>query len=206
MNPKPLPAPAAEILNFWFGPLLRRSQVIPKKRRILWFGGHTKTDNLIRERFSGLLSKALSGDCRFWGANALGRLALIVLLDQFSRNIYRGTPAAFGGDALALATTLAGLEIKDDLELPPIGRAFFYLPLEHAEDLVLQEKSVAAFDCLRHIVPKTQQSTYHDFFKYAIRHHDVIVRFGRFPHRNRILGRANTTEESAFLQQAGSSF
>ncbi|MBW2504927.1 MAG: DUF924 domain-containing protein [Deltaproteobacteria bacterium] len=201
-----LPKPVQEILGFWFGALLDRSVPISKERRALWFAGRAATDQMIRDRFATTLNFALKNACQDWLAVPLARLAYIVLLDQFSRHIHRGTPAAFAGDQHALAASLAGMERGVDLELNPVGRAFFYLPLEHAEDLSFQERSVAAFDNLRTLASESQKGYFESFYDYAIRHRDVIARFGRFPHRNRILGRDSTLEERDFLKQPGSSF
>ena len=128
--------------------------------------------------------------------SARGCLALIVLLDQFSRNMFRGTARAFAADAKALSVACAALDRGFDQEAPAVLRSFFYLPFEHSEVLADQERSVALFEALGDA----------DGLDYAIRHHDIIARFGRFPHRNELLGRENTPEESTFLTQPGSRF
>lgn len=206
MGGAPLPELAEDLLGFWFGPVLESTAAIPGERLGLWFGGKRETDQLIRVRYAQTLERALQGDFLAWLVTPRGRLALIVLLDQFSRNIYRKTPGAFAADSVALALALSGMSVGDDLALSPVGRAFFYLPLEHSEKLENQERSVAAFDLLRQIAPSAQEETFAGFYDYAVRHREVIARFGRFPHRNRILGRESTAEELTFLQQPGSSF
>ena len=135
------------------------------------------------------------------------RLALILLLDQLPRNIHRGTPAAFAQDPLARDLCLKGLSIGADKSLSPLERVFFYLPLEHAESREQQARSVALFEALAAEQAGTPaQATFAGFADFARRHQVIIERFGRFPHRNDILGRTSTPEEAAFLQQPGSGF
>lgn len=141
-----------------------------------------------------------------WTQTPAGCLALILLTDQFPRNIYRDTPRAFAFDPLARAWCKEGLRNRMHESLRPIERVFFYLPLEHSESLDDQLHAVALFEELVTIVPQEQRNTFDGFVDYAHRHHEVIGRFGRFPHRNRILGRTSTEEELRFLEQKGSSF
>jgi len=148
----------------------------------------------------------LAGELTSWGETPHGELARIILLDQFPRNIYREQPRAFAYDMQALSWTLEGLAKQSDQQLRPVERVFFYLPLEHAEDLGHQETSVKLFRELVEAVPQEQRNTFAGFFDFAVRHHDIIDRFGRFPHRNVILGRESTSEEEEFLTQPGSSF
>lgn len=145
---------------------------------------------------------ALAGN-RFVDDDAPSRLAEILLLDQFTRNIFRDTPRAFAGDAQALALANDLMNNGLDLTLPPFMRWFAYLPFEHSESLADQEHAVALFTRLR---TDTQDGAFDAALDYAIRHRDVVARFGRFPHRNAILGRASTAEELSFLSQPGSSF
>src|SRR5690606_32287203 len=135
-----------------------------------------------------------------------GRLALIILLDQFPRNMYRETPQAFAFDAKARALTLEGLQAGDDQALRPIERVFFYLPLEHAEDLALQHRCVELFETLAASLPEETRKSFDGFTDFARKHRVIVERFGRFPHRNAILGRESTDEEIAFLRTPGSSF
>ncbi len=141
-----------------------------------------------------------------WGATPRGRIALIIVLDQFSRHIHRGTPAAFAQDPAAQRLALAGVEQGTDRALIPAQRAFFYLPFEHAEDLALQRRGVQLFQLLATEVAPAWRKEYTGFSDYAGHHRDIVERFGRFPHRNTVLGRASTPEETEFLKQPGSSF
>lgn len=193
-----------EVLDFWFGPLKNR-EVKSNDKNALWFGGNVAFDQEIRDRFEDLVLKASKRELDFWKKKPRGRLALLILLDQFPRNIYRKSPQAFAFDAIAQELALEGLAQGDDLKLLPIERVFFYLPLEHAENLQLQELSVTQFETLASNYPESQDQ-YHDYAEYARRHHAIIARFGRFPHRNTILGRTSTHEEVAFLKEPNSSF
>jgi uncharacterized protein (DUF924 family) len=194
-----------EILRFWFGESAT-SEALPEKRRRLWFGGSETTDRRIRERFGADVRRAARGEYDHWPRTARGALGLILLLDQFTRNIYRDTPAAYAQDAKSREVCLAGLEKGQDRLLGVAERAFFYLPLEHAENRRLQMRSVQAFAALRNEAPPQMKAMSESFYDYALRHQAVIERFGRFPHRNAVLSRPSTAEEEAFLQQPGSSF
>ena len=187
----------ADVLAFWFG---SADTVDPR-----WFKRSDAFDAEIDNRFGATMQAALAGRLDVWALRPEGVLALIVLLDQFTRNVYRGTPAAFAGDtqALALAQKLVGS--GEHLRLPPLRRWFAYMPLEHAEDLALQQQCVRLFEALA-AEPGPHREALAGALDYARRHRDVVARFGRFPHRNAILGRASTPEEAAFLLQPGSSF
>lgn len=190
---------AAEVLTFWFGaPGEDTSYAACRK---LWFGKAPEFDRAIAERFRSLIEQAAAGQLDSWQRTSQGALALLILLDQFPRNLYRGTPQAFASDLKALAVAKTAIDRKFDQELAPLQRIFVYLPLEHSEMLPNQMRSVALFEKLSADAPELQ-----DTFDYAIKHRDVIDRFGRFPHRNAILGRFSTPEEIEFLQQPGSSF
>ncbi len=193
------------ILRFWFG-TDADDAAVGKAQAKLWWSKNVEIDREIRWRFEDLLRAAAQGQLDDWADTPRGRLALIILTDQFPRNIYRDTPQAFACDAKALAWCLDGLEQRLDLRLRPIKRVFFYLPLEHAESPAQQERSVRCFEELFAAVPLEQQSIFGEYLDFARRHRDVIARFGRFPHRNKILGRESTIEESAFLSEPGSSF
>lgn len=187
------------VLDFWFLPAGSSGQ---GEMRPEWFRKDAQFDDEIRARFGVLIEQALTQRLRDWDdAGAEGRLARILLLDQFTRNVYRDTPQAFGGDALALAAAQDLLAEGLDLALAPLQRAFAYLPFEHAEDAAMQQQSVALFTQLGGQAPGLA-----GMLDYAMRHRDVIARFGRFPHRNRILGRASTPQELQFLLEPGSSF
>jgi len=199
-----LPEQAREILEFWFGDW-RSDARVGKAQQQLWFDKKPDVDRDIGSRFGSLLEPARNR-LLDWQATPRGRLAMILLLDQFSRNIFRGTPKAFAYDPEALELSLEGLAQGDDLGCGLYERAFYYLPLEHAEDPRCQEKSVALFRALLDAAPHDSQKTFASFYDYAVRHRDIVARFGRFPHRNAILGRDSTAEELDFLKQPGSSF
>lgn len=187
------------VLDFWFGE--RHGPAWGRPRRE-WFVKSAAFDAVIRERFGAAIAQGVAGGLRDWDAQGPEpALARIVVLDQFTRNAYRNTPAAFSGDALALAAARALVDSGADETLAPMERAFAYLPFEHAEDPHSQERAVALFSRLAAAHPDCD-----DMLDYAHRHRAVIARFGRFPHRNAILGRASTPEELAFLRQPGSRF
>lgn len=200
------PDEIGQVLDFWLGASAPDGTLDPARRR-MWFGDGRRHDAAIRERFGALHEGAARGELTSeWQRQPHGRLALIVLLDQFSRHIYRGTAAAFAQDFVAQSLAAHGLEQAADEELIPAGRAFFYLPLEHAEDSAMQRLSVRCFERLRNEVAPASRKDYESFLDYAQRHHDIIARFGRFPHRNAVLGRVSTPEEEEFLGEPGSSF
>jgi uncharacterized protein (DUF924 family) len=193
------------ILSFWFGDS-DDPFTAPADRLTLWFTKRPETDAAIRDLFEPSLQAAAAGRLDGWRQSPSGWLALIVLLDQFPRNIYRDTPRAFAFDELAQRLALNALHAGVDKLLRPIERVFAYLPLEHAEDLDLQRRCVACFEALRAEAPPQHASLYDSYLDYARRHLVVIERFGRFPHRNAALSRDSTPEEAAFLQTPGSSF
>ena len=193
----PAVAKPAQVLAFWFG----GDDAVDRR----WFNGGAEFDREIAARFGTTLDAALCGELAGWGVTTDGALALIVVLDQFARNVGRGTPRAFAGDAQALALALAMIASGGDRRLPPLRRWFAYLPLEHAEDLALQQRSVELFERLLADAGAHREAIA-GALDYARRHRDVIARFGRFPHRNEILGRASSGDEAAFLQQPGSRF
>jgi uncharacterized protein (DUF924 family) len=197
---------ADQVLDFWFGASGADGSLDPAKQK-MWFGDGRKYDAEIRDRFGGLHERAARGELEAeWSATPRGTIALVVVLDQFSRHIHRGTPAAFAQDAAARRLVTAGVDRQVDRGLYPAQRAFFYMPLEHAEDLELQRLGVRCFDGLARTVPEAMRKEYESFLDYARQHLAIIRRFRRFPHRNRILGRPSTPEEIRFLKQPGSSF
>jgi len=198
-------AQSQEILNYWFGPLDGYDSY-PKGRSSLWFMKSEKTDREIVDRFLRDLNQAAVGAYDSWKESPRGRLALVVLMDQMSRNIYRGTPRAFATDPQALKLSLEAIEAKEDQELFLIERAFLYMPLEHSEDPEVQKLSVKKFSELAEDAPDHVKSVYESFLDYAKQHRRIIDRFGRYPHRNEILGRQSTPEEIEFLEQPDSSF
>ena len=193
------------IQEFWFGndP---DDATVAEKRSSLWWSKDPKTDDEIRNRFGTLVLSAESDDLDEWRSSTGGRLALILLTDQFPRNIYRGTPAAFRFDGVARNLSLEGLPLGWDKDLRPIQRVFFYLPLEHSENLEHQQQCVRLFRDLASEVSVDLKPMFEGYVDYAIRHQVIIKRFGRFPHRNSILGRQSTPEEIQFLEQPQSSF
>jgi uncharacterized protein (DUF924 family) len=193
------------ILDFWFGSN-PGDAATPKERAELWWSKNQDVDDEIRRRFEDHLMMADSGGLDDWLATPRGRLALIILTDQFPRNIHRDTARAFSCDIKALAWCIEGLEKKIDRQLRPIERVFFYLPLEHAEYIEHQDLSVKCFGELLSTVPAEQRPIFEEYLDYAVRHRQIIERFGRFPHRNEILGRESTAAEVAFLAERRSSF
>ena len=163
-------------------------------------------DSEIRHRFGDLHERASQGSLDAWAVTPQGRIALVVVLDQFSRHIHRNTARAFAQDFAAQQFALDGVENNVDLQLAPVQRAFFYLPFEHAEDLTLQNRGVERHERLVAAVSSSWRRDYESFLDFMKRHRTIIERFGRFPHRNAILGRHSTPEEMAFLEQPGSSF
>ena len=194
-----------EILQFWFGDE-NELQAISDKQSALWWGKNDQTDATIKEKYSGLVEAASAGNLEHWKSEAESCLAYVLLLDQFSRNIYRGTAAAFANDARALSTTLDGLKSGLDKKLSPMQRVFFYLPLEHSESLAMQELSLHQFKNLQHDDNAEHPEIFSKFYQFAEAHYRIIKKFDRYPHRNAMLGRQSSAEELAFLQQPNSSF
>ena len=190
---------AQDVLDFWFLPIGAQGH---NTQRAEWFRKDDAFDREIFRLFGDAVDTALAGGLRQWDDEGTqGALARILVLDQFTRNVYRGTPKAFAGDALALAAALALDDAGAHQTLPPVQRAFAYMPFEHAENLAMQERAVILFDKLN-----ASASGFESTLDYARRHYDVIRKFGRFPHRNAILGRPSTPEEIAYLEQPGSGF
>lgn len=196
---------AEEILYFWFG-AIQTPQDFPKEKIMLWFSKKEEIDRGIREKYEHLVLAAAKNELDGWQSTPRGRLALIILLDQFSRNIYREMGKAFSFEEKAAQLAVDGIEKEDDLQLLPIERAFFYFPLMHSENLKLQELSVAKYRALVIAAPQCFRSNYKSYEDFALRHYDIIAQFGRFPHRNRILQRLSTEEEVEFLKTPSASF
>ncbi len=189
-----------EVLDFWFLPPGAEGHGKPRAE---WFRKDEHFDAEIARRFGAAIAQAVAGGLREWDDEGpQGTLARIIVLDQFTRNALRGTPASFAGDALALAAATALVDTGADRALAPLQRSFAYMPFEHAEDARMQEKAVALF-------AELAAANHQDFdgsLDYAHRHRGVIARFGRFPHRNAILGRASTPQELEYLRQPGAGF
>ena len=193
------------VLHFWFGSNVDDAAVASEKSK-LWWSKDPALDSECNARFGDLVEAAGAGRLTGWTSTGRGRLALVLLTDQFPRNIYRGTARAFALDAAARTVCLDGLAAGVDRELRLIERVFFYLPLEHSESREHQERCVALFGELVTSAPPAQTELFDGFRKYALLHREIIERFGRFPHRNALLGRTSTPEEIAFLSTPGSSF
>lgn len=183
----------AEILAFWFGPE-------PHASRNVWFRKDSTFDAEIGRRFGPAVEAALAGAYREWTTTAQGTLARVLLLDQFPRNLFRDQPRSFAGDADALEMATAAVDSGGDRALDRYERWFLYMPFEHAEDRAAQERSLALFGAL------ARETADAGLLHWAEKHAEIIRRFGRFPHRNAILGRPSTPEETAFLREPGSRF
>lgn len=192
------------VLDWWFGGTTAAE--VAAARGKLWFGKQDSEDLEARERFAELVEQALAGELDGWHAQAEGWLANVLLLDQLPRMICRDTPRAFAGDSRALALVRAGMAQGWDAQLAPIQRVFVYIVFEHAEELAAQDQAVACFAALRDAASAAERPLFDDYLDYAERHRRVIARFGRFPHRNAILGRSSSVEELSFLQEPGSRF
>jgi uncharacterized protein (DUF924 family) len=189
-----MPITFSDVLSFWFG-----APDSPARGRMRkeWFKKDPAFDEQIREKFLATHEGAAAGKLDAWADTPYGALALIVVLDQFPRNLFRDSPRAFSTDAKALATARDTVERGFDRLLRRVERNFIYLPFEHSEDLATQRRSLALFG---------SSSSGGEVGDFARRHYEIIARFGRFPHRNKVLGRESTAEEIEFLKQPGSGF
>lgn len=198
----PAPAPAAsprQVLDFWLGDGLALgwpSQDMGKR----WFTGGPELDDEIRHTFGKRVNQALAGQLTDWEAEPLSRLALVILLDQFPRNIFRGKSQAFAGDEQAQRLVNEALAQGIDEALPWVGRLFLYMPLMHAENLALQEEGVRRFSALVAAVPEPHRASAQSSLDFAVKHRDIIARYGRFPYRNSALGRTSSSLEFEFLK------
>jgi uncharacterized protein (DUF924 family) len=186
------------ILSFWFKEQELSAPQIDRRMDI-WFGEDPVFDREIEEEFAEDVARACEGKLDHWATEPHGRLALIILIDQFRRNIYRNSAEAFSKDRLALKLCVEGAVEKKDKSLTPIQRVFFYMPLQHAESAKVQAKALEVYNRLAESVSPTYQETFLTVAQFAELHKDIIDRFGRFPHRNRLLGRENTSEENEYL-------
>lgn len=191
------PASFADVLEFWFGTPHSPERGLARKT---WFKKSPAFDAQVRAGFLGTWELAARGGLARWEATPLAALALVIVLDQFPRNMFRGAARSFATDPLAFAAAKGMVASGFDRLLRPVERLFVYLPFEHAEDAVAQSRSLELFEALR-AEPLGENNT-----EYARRHFDIVARFGRFPHRNTILGRESTPEELEFLRQPDSSF
>jgi len=198
-------AVSEEVLHFWFGDSLDSLDAMATRRE-LWFAQRDAFDRSIEARFGSLPHRAFRGEFDGWSQEARPALALVLILDQFPRNLYRGSPRAFESDSKACEIAVFVVEAGLDRELHPVEASFLYLPLEHSEDLVVQDRSVELFEKLVSRAPVDLQPMFDQFLAYAIRHREVIRQFGRFPHRNAVLQRHSTPEEVAYLESGGETF
>jgi len=195
----------ANILDFWFGPSGSATEIVGRQRK-LWFAKSAANDQAVVDQFADTLLAATAGRLDHRADTPRGRLALLIVFDQFPHHIHRNQPQAFATDPQALALSLAAIKAGDELHLTAIERVFLYLPLEHAESNAMQDRSVSLYEKLADEAAIAERALFDDFLKYARQHRDVVARFGRFPHRNAILGRPSTDDELEFLKQPGSRF
>ncbi len=198
-------APWQSLLDWWFGNALDANEVAAQ-RNALWFGKSACQDVDSENRFGGLVRQALDGGLQEWEREPQSWLALILLLDQLPRMIFRDSPRAYAGDARARQLVRQGLEAGFDRQLPRIERVFVYIVLEHAENLASQNEAVRLYEELQGESSESEKVLFAGYLAYARKHQVVIKRFGRFPHRNAILGRESTVEEVQFLTEPGSRF
>jgi len=187
-----------EILAFWFKEQELSAPQIDRRMDI-WFGENPDFDDEVEAKFSDDVAGASTGKLDHWAEDPRGRLALIILIDQFRRNIYRNTEKAFSRDRLALKLCVEGAMEKKDKSLTPIQKVFFYMPLQHTESRKVQTKSAELYSRLAESVSPTYRETFLTVAQFAELHKDIIDQFGRFPHRNALLGRENTPEEDKYL-------
>ena len=202
---------ARKVREFWFGKQPATPELLTRRMQ-MWFGTDLspdlvqELDNTIHAQFEPLVRQAIDGELMAWADGPRRRMSLILLLDQFPRNIYRGTARVYAGDEQALALALSGMNSGADAALDTVQRLFFYMPLQHSEARDVQDESVAAYRRLLLEAPDPLKATFKSCLDYAERHRDVVAKFGRFPHRNRILGRVSTVDELAYLKNSGDDF
>ena len=194
-----------DVLSFWFEDATRSPEAL-QRRGAVWFRADPGFDRECATRFAAVLEDAARGALEGWADSPRGRLALVVLLDQMPRNIHRGSPAAFMHDAQAAAHCVAAIDSGQDRSLHPVERVFLYMPLQHAEGLALQRLSVERFESLAAEVDDAWRDTFTENVRFAREHHDIVERFGRFPHRNRTLGRESTEVELRYLAGGAPTF
>jgi uncharacterized protein (DUF924 family) len=200
---------ARQVRDFWFGRLPLTAAAL-ERRVCFWFSGDvaalSRHDEQIRTRFGALFERAAGGELASWADGPRRRLSLIVLLDQFPRHMFRGTARAFAYDERALALALSGMQSAADAALDVVERIFFYMPMQHAESREVQDESVAAYRRLRTEAPPELGRTFEATLRSAENHRSIVERFGRFPYRNRLLGRADTSAELDWLHAGGERF
>jgi uncharacterized protein (DUF924 family) len=194
-----------KILEFWFG-TFPNAWTADESKRGMWFVDGADYDAEIFRLFGADYFRAVDGEFDRWQDSPRGRLALIILFDQFSRHIHRGVADAFAQDLKSQQLCIDGISAGDDQNLQPVERSFFYLPLQHAEDIERQNLSVRAYEQLVQDVPEPYRDPFEAALEWARKHQYVIQRFGRFPELNEILGRESTAEETAFVEEGKYSF
>ncbi len=195
----------SEIVAFWLGPSLGNPDAA-SGRRDWWYEGGAPVDDEIRARFGNLIPQACARELMAWQSTPDGALALILLLDQFTRNLYRNTPQAYAGDACAFEIVTRAIEQKLDTALPPVSRIWLYHPFHHAEDVEDQDRGLVLLNALRQEAPAEWHAYVERSIKGWTRHRNIVARFGRFPHRNAVLARDTTDEEHMFLKTYGEAF
>ena len=190
------------MLAFWFADVGDDAAAVQERNRV-WFTSDPAFDTEMRRRFAALVESAQNDELKAWPLSAAGSLALVVICDQFPRNIYRGTPRAFALDPYALALARDAIAQGLDRQLGIVERSFLYLPFEHAEDRDAQAVSLRCFEQLHDEAPTHLRDYTADALHWSRDHHDIVSRFGRFPHRNAVMGRISTPEEIAYLAQGG---
>lgn len=200
-------ATSTDVLAYWFGPDVDGGSWQAEAEK--WFMGGPAVDAEITARFATTLNAAVEDQLDDWAASAEGRLALIIVLDQFSRNVYRGMGQAFAADPKTLQLTMAGIELGHDAALHPVQRLFYYMPLMHAEAMWSQDLCMDKLQLLYDAAIK-EEADYRELFAKSLeageKHRQIIARFGRYPHRNQVLDRTSTPEEQAFLAAGGPAF
>ena len=194
-----------EVLDFWFADSLTNPDNLAE-RRAVWFMGGSNVDQLITEKFGTLPDAALAGELQHWTTDTRNALALVLVLDQFPRNIYRNTARAYHYDSAGLDLALKIIDQSLNLDLHPIEQSFLFLPLQHSEAIDDQTRAVQLYETLTTQSPGPYLESAKNSLDYAKRHYDIIRRFGRFPHRNAILGRDSTEAEIEFLASGGDTF
>ena len=190
-----------DILEFWFEKSIEDREAVTHRIEV-WFKPNPAFDTLIRERFLETIERAVAGDLEQWRQTARGSLALILLFDQFPRNVFRGEARAFATDKRAVEITIDGIDRGLDLELQLLERLFFYIPFEHAEDLMLQDRCVTLFQSLFNVAIPALKEPLSQSVSQSEQHREVVRRFGRFPHRNDVLSRVSTDDERAWVEHS----
>jgi len=194
-----------EVLEFWFADALESPQAT-QARSSFWFGNDATTDSLIWELYADTVTDAAAGHYDDWLQTARGRLALIIVLDQFPRNIFRGTAEVYRYDPVVMTLAQAGVALGQLAGLAVPEQAFFLMPYQHSEDLDVQRSGVALMQAMVSEAPPEWQAAARNFSEFAVKHMDIVESYGRFPHRNKVLGRHSTEDEARFLREGGETF